>query len=204
VNLFNENTAYWASGWTVPYLLRRLGLTRAADRSAKRIESFSLQHLLDRAGLDAEVRSAAPVRDESSFFSERTFFLCSLFSFLMLCYGPPTPAILKRLFLGPLRPLVLPLTSSLARALLAFDAREDRTKDTFVFFESDGHIREVRAAGDLVCPSCGADLTGYACGSCGASYPTKDGMLFLLAPEFAYVFDDYSRSESGPVSAEHL
>lgn len=204
VSLFNENTEYWARGWTIPYLLRRLGLARAAGRSAGRIESFSLQHLLDRAPLGVEVRSVAKVREESSFLSERTFFVCSLFSFLMLCYGPPTPAILKRLFLGPLRPLALPLTSGLARQLLAFDAREDRAKDTFVFFECDGRTREPNPAGDLVCPQCGADLTGSACARCGANYPKADGMLFLLPAQFSHVFDDYARREAGPVPAEHL
>jgi ubiquinone/menaquinone biosynthesis C-methylase UbiE len=204
VSLFNENTTYWASSWTIPYVLRLLGLARPANRYARRIEAFSLQHLLGRAPLEEEIRSVAQVREETSFLSERTFFLCGLFSFLMLCYGPPTPSVVKSLFLGVLRPLALPLTSSLARRLLASDAHEDRTKDTFVFFECDGKIRESVPVGDLVCPRCGVGLTGSLCGGCGANYPQSDGMLFLLPPQFSYVFDDYSRHEAAPIPTEHL
>ncbi|MEK6225062.1 MAG: methyltransferase domain-containing protein [Chloroflexota bacterium] len=204
VSLFNENTSYWASGWTIPYVLRRLGLPRQANRRANQIERMSIQHLLDRDTLGREISAVARVREEASFFSERTFFLCGLFSFLMLCYGPPTPAVAKSLFLGALRPLALPLTSNLARRLLTFDARQDRTKDTFVFFECDGNIRQSSATGDLVCPRCGANLSGSTCSRCGADYPSADRMLFLLPPQMAYVFDDYSRHEAAPVPAEHL
>jgi uncharacterized protein YbaR (Trm112 family) len=205
VSLFNENTTYWASSWTVPYLLRRLGFVRAAHGYAKRIESFSLQHLLDRPALSREIGAVAQVREESSFLNERTFFLCGLFSFLMLCYGPPTPAVLKSLVLGALRPLALPLTASLARQLLAFDAEQDRERDTFVFFECDGTIRDFQSGkGDLVCPRCRAELTASICSQCGAKYPTVDGMLFLLPPRFADVFDDYAQHEAHPMPAEHL
>ena len=204
VSLFNENTTYWATGWPIPYVLRQLGLARAANRYANQIELKSIQNLLDRAALGREVRAVAAVREETSFLSERTFFLCGLFSFLMLCYGPPTPAAVKSLLLGVLRPLALPLTSKLARRLLTFDAHQDRTKDTFVFFECDGRIRQSLATGDLVCPRCGASLSGSACGRCGASYPSADGMLFLLPPQLAYVFEDYSRHEAAAVPAEHL
>ncbi len=205
VILFNENTTYWATSWTVPLVLRGIGAAGLAARSAKRIERRSLQHLEDGSTLDREIADVAHVRQRVSFLTERTFFFCGLFSFLMLCYGPPTPAILKGLFLGPLRPLALPLTASLARLLLAFDAGGDRTKDTFVFYECDGLMPEpVRLATDLVCPRCGAGLAGDTCDGCDARYGTADGMLFLLPPEFAQVFDDYVRHDAAPVPAEHL
>jgi hypothetical protein len=205
VALFNENTTYWATSWTVPFVLRRIGAVGLADRRARAIELHSLQHLKDRLTLDREIGDVAHVRESVSFVSARTFFLCGLFSFLMLCYGPPTPAILKRLFLGPLRPLAIPLTASLARLLIAFDAGADRTKDTFVFYECDGQTVESGPfATDLLCPRCSAGLKGDACDGCGARYGTADGMLFLLPPQFAYVFDDYVRHEAVPVPAEHL
>jgi SAM-dependent methyltransferase len=203
--LFNENTVYWASGWPGPYLLRRIGLSGLADRHARRIEQRSLQRLMERSALDGEVAAVARVREKVSFLSERSFFLCGLFSSLMLCYGPPTPAILKRAFLGPLRFVAFPLSRTLARLLLRFDAGENRAADTFVFYacEGDGSAAVERGR-ELVCPRCASDLDGARCTSCGAIYPQADGMLFLLPPQFASVFDEYARREGAPIRADHL
>ena len=203
--LFNENTVYWASGWPGPYLLRRIGLTGPADRYAKRIELRSLQRLLPRPTLDTEIAAAARIKEEASFLSERTFFLCGLFSYLMLCYGPPTPPILKRVFLGPLRWIALPLSRSLARLLIRFDAGEDRATDTFIFYECEGDRSAAADRGrELICPRCASELDGARCSSCGVIYPQADGMLFLVSPQFASVFDEYSRREGSPIRAEHL
>jgi len=182
-----------------------MGLTGPADRYAKRIEERSLQRLMERAALDGEVAAVARVKEELSFLSERSFFLCGLFSSLMLCYGPPTPAILKRAFLGPLRFVALPLSKTLARLLIRFDAGENRATDTFVFYacEGDGSV-DVARGRELICARCASDLDGARCTSCGAVYPQADGMLFLLPTQFASVFDEYARHEGAPIHADHL
>lgn len=202
--LFNENTPYWASSWAPPYLLRHLGLVSLANRYAKRVERRSLQRLKGRPELEAEIGIIVPLRQQVSFLSERSFFVCSLFSWLMVCYGPPTPAVLKALFLGPLRFIAVPLTKELGRLLVRFDAGEDRTKDTFVFFEAGDVTTAAGRTPELMCPRCEGPLDGARCTRCGTAYPVADGMLFLLPPQFAYVYDDYTASEARPMPAEHL
>ena len=130
--VFTENSRAWATGWPLPYLLRRAGLPWAADRAADRIGRRTLQSLLPLAEIDAIVASAGQVKSRASFLSERTFFYCGLFSVFLRCYGPPTPALFKRLALGPLRGLVIPTTALIARLLIEFDAAADRERDTFV------------------------------------------------------------------------
>jgi len=44
VLLFNENTPFWASGWTVPYLLRHLGLRTLAARRARAVHRTGEEH----------------------------------------------------------------------------------------------------------------------------------------------------------------
>src|SRR5206468_2848340 len=162
--LFNENTPFWASGWTVPFVLKRFGLAHIAQDFADRIEHRSLQHLVERSKLELEVQAVAPILDETSFLSERCFFLCGLFSFLMLCYGPPTPPILKRVFLGPLGWLAIPLTTRLAKLLLRFDEQQDRDTDSFVFFKCAGDVRDSRDRElRLSCPRCSSVLVDTKC-----------------------------------------
>jgi methyltransferase family protein len=203
--LFNENTPYWASGWTIPYLLRRVGLERMAARSARTYERHSLQALEPAGALTTYAEQAGQVLERTSFLSERTFFYCSLFSFSLRCTGPPTPSSWKALALGPLRAIVLPLTRTLARLLIRFDACQDRSTDTFVVFLCRTSQRRDSADDDLRCAVCGAALgPGLHCLSCGEHYPSKDGMVFLLPRELQHVFQDY-RSEAGAaISAEHL
>jgi ubiquinone/menaquinone biosynthesis C-methylase UbiE len=202
--IFNENTPFWASGWPAPYLLKRIGLGGAARRYADRIEARSLQHLVDRETLELEIAEVAPISEQASFLSERCFFLCGLFSALMLCYGPPTPPLLKSLFLGPLRLIALPLTAALAKLLLTFDGRQDRTSDTFLFFTCRGEPVTATVGSAFVCPRCGSELAATRCLGCGTVFPESDGMLFLLPAQFSYVFDDYTRHEGASIPAEHL
>src|SRR5690349_21175349 len=42
---FNENSPTWASGWPVPYLLKKIGRRERAQRAADGIEKLSLQSL---------------------------------------------------------------------------------------------------------------------------------------------------------------
>jgi hypothetical protein len=203
--MFNENTRFWATGWPGPYLLRRLGLHSVARSYAQRIERRSLQHLATRETLERTIGEAAPIIQKRSFLTEQCFFLCGLFSTLMLSFGPPTPAILKWVYLGPLRPIALPLTTSLARLLLRFDAGGDRAADTFVFFTCRGERRGPIGESPLACPRCGSDLaTSAPCVQCGTAFPTLDGMLFLLPAQFAHVYDEYVQRTGTPVPAEHL
>jgi len=203
--VFNDNTLYWASSWTVPRVLTFLGLRRLAVRAARGIEARSLQHLESRPELDREIAAVCDVIESVSFFSARSFFLCSLFSFLMRCFGPPTPAVLKRIFLGPLRPIAIPLTTLLARQILELDRRQDRSTDTYVFYVCRSREAWPSTTDEaLLCPECRSPLDGRRCGACGASYPFADGMLFVLPKRWAYLFDDYTSSRAARVPAQHL
>jgi len=207
VVLFNENTPFWASAWTIPYVLRKLGFAQGSARAARKIESESLQHL---ECIDTLCRQIAPhceIDDRSSFLSERTFFYCSLFSFFMKCYGPPTPAVVKALLLGVLRPIAVPLTRQCARTLILYDATQERSADTFVTFLCHSKYVRGRSSGDgnLLCPGCRVSLQNdNRCPKCDKTYPTRDGMLFLLPEEFAHVIDDYLSERSASIPDEHL
>jgi len=204
--VFNENTTTWATGWPLPYLLRRLGLRTAARRAAMRIERRSLQSLLAIQALDVMVESVVSVTERESFLSERTFFYCGLFSLVLRCYGPPTPALFKRLALGPFRSVSLASTRALAKLLILFDAAQDRGRDAFVEFICDGHpSSEVRAA-QFVCPSCGTGLGSRptSCAECGATFPTRDGLLFVLPTELREVLEEYSSEAAASMPREHL
>lgn len=205
VLMFNENTPFWATSGTIPYVLKRLGLRGAARRAAARIERHLMQRLVGRSTLTQEVATVMQASEES-FLSERCFFLCGLFSFLMISYGPPTPALLKRIFLGPLRAVALPLTTAVARLLVRLDAYQDRATDTFVFFHgpSRATLGPTDDPGDLLCPRCSSELGGAQCSACGASFPEADGMLFLLPSQFAYIFDEYLARGDATMPNEHL
>jgi ubiquinone/menaquinone biosynthesis C-methylase UbiE len=204
--LFNENTPFWASGWTVPYLLKKIGLDGPAARRARKIKAHSIQHLESKSALEQLVRKYGEIEDQASFMSERTFFYCSLFSFFMRCYGPPTPPLLKKAFLGPLRLLIIPMTIKLAELLISFDAYQDRATDTFVFFSYKSKLfRPMTKDQGLLCPRCEGSLNSeHRCERCGTAYSFKDGMLFLLPEEFDYIAREYSSEVAASIPAEHL
>lgn len=192
--VFNENTPHWARGWTAPYLLRRVGLRRLSNWYAERIERKSLQHLRGVEAVTEFVGRHCEICDRVSFLSEKTFFFASLFSCLMRCYGPPTPPVLKRILLGPLSRVALPLTVKLAELLIRFDALQDRSLDSFVIFLCSGRIspREEGTSSDLLCPQCRETLDEVnRCGRCAIRYAQDDGLLFLLAPDLNGIADDY-------------
>ena len=202
--LFNENTPYWASGWTRPYLRKRFGSADGAKQAAARIEKDSMQHLEHVDALAAHVRRHCTIREQRSFMSERTFFYCSLFSFLMHCYGPPTPSFLKKLFLGVLSPIAIPLTRTVARLLIRFDAGEDRSTDTFITFLCESATARAKEGNVFVCPRCGGAIGENRCASCGTTFPSSDGMLFLLPPEFESVATEYRPEAGKGMPTEHL
>ena len=100
----------------------------AAARASREIEQFHWQSSSRSSGL---TRSPGPTtRSRGRLLHDaRTFFLCAIFSFLMRCTGPPTPPRLKRIF-RPLRPLVLPLTKTLASSFGSTSFRIDRATPT--------------------------------------------------------------------------
>jgi SAM-dependent methyltransferase len=204
--VFNENTTTWATGWPLPYLLSQFGLRNAARRAALSIERRSLQSLLGIQALDAIVESVVSVTERQSFLSERTFFYCGLFSLVLRCYGPPTPALFKRLALGPFRSISLGATRGLAKLLILFDAAQDRSCDAFVEFICKGHPPFEARATQFVCPSCGAGLGSHptSCTECGATFPTRDGLLFVLPNELRQVLDEYSSEAAASIPREHL
>jgi len=204
--LFNENTPYWASGWTVPYLRKKLGSRAGSQRSADRIEAQSMQHLEHVDALTGYVKSHCEIEEQYSFMSERTFFYCGVFSFLMRCYGPPTPAFLKKMFLGALRPIAVPLTKQCARLLIRYDALEERSTDTFVMFICrTGNARAAAGSSRFVCPRCQKPLEkDDYCGACNRNFVSRDGMLFLLPDEFGDVLKDYVSERGAAIPDEHL
>lgn len=205
--VFNENSPTWASGWPVPYMLKKRGRLDESARAATEIERESLQSLEPKANLDAHVARNYEVLQSVSYMSERTFFLCGLYSYLMGCYGPPTPPTLKGPFLAkPLRWLVLPLTVDIAKLLIRYDQHQDRSTDSFIsyvcrsrqFTPATGH-------NFLVCPDCNSELAETnKCTGCGKEYSYTDGMLFLLPKQFADLQPDYNYDVSSRTLKEHL
>jgi hypothetical protein len=204
--LFNENTPYWASSWTVPYVLRGLGLGAWSRKSSDRIEAKSVQRLQTIDVLTRTISDNYEIVEQFSFLSERTFFLCSLFSFLLRCLGPPTPALAKRLSLGPFAWGAIPLTYVLGKLLLHYDLHQDRSRDTFiVFLCRSRRFRERQLAGVLACPACRGVVDDRGrCAGCAKQYEVRDGMLFLLPPELDQIRTAYSRAEAQATPTEHL
>ena len=205
--LFTENSPSWATGWPVPHMARRLGLGRYAERRAREIAASHMQQLDTVDALTRRLDALEGIERvaRESFMSERTFFRSSIFSFLMRCYGPPTPARLKKLFLGPLRWCALPLTQKLAELLIRRDALEDRSDDTFVaFLYQSRRARGGDEGPDLVCARCRSPLEGAECPRCGTRYERSDGMLFLLPDEMRFIADEYNSEHAAKIAAEHL
>jgi hypothetical protein len=201
--LFNESTPFWASAWVFPRLLARLGLRGRAQAAAERIELMHLQSLQQLHELDRAVSVSWDMRDRQTYLNARTFFRCAIFSALMRCTGPPTPSLVKRLLLGPLRWPAIPLTRAIAHRLVALDATEDRATDVYVSYVADS--RSEAQDGGFRCPRCAGDLdTSDRCRGCGHQYETIDEMLFLLPPELDHIRRDYSRSLAATVPAESL
>ena len=205
--VFNENSPTWASGWPVPYTLKKRGRLEDSLRAAAEIERESLQHLEPRTNLEAHVAASYEVIQSFSYLSERTFFLCGLYSYLMGCYGPPTPPTLKGPFLArPLRWLVLPLSVDIARLLIQYDQHQDRLTDSFISYvcRSRNYSPAVGHA-FLVCPDCHSDLTETnECTGCGNEYSCTDGMLFLLPKRLQDLQSDYNYEVSLLTAKEHL
>lgn len=206
VAVFNESTPYWASGWVKPYLLARLGLRRRAAAAIRRVSLAHLQSLEPIESIDRAVEARWHVRTRQTFLSERTFFRCAVFSALLRCSGPPTPARPKAAFLGSLRFVALPLTRRLEKTLIAYEAAQSRDRDAYVSYvvESKSWSAD-RSGSDLVCVRCdgevGADGT---CATCGHTYATLDGMLFLLTEDTSHIEQTYSPALADTVPAEHL
>jgi hypothetical protein len=205
--VFNENSPTWASGWPVPYMLKKLGRPEEAARKAEDIERHSLQSLEPRTQLDAHVAGSYEVIRSDSYMSERTFFFCGVFSFLMGCYGPPTPAILKSLLLSkPLRWLTLPLSADIARLLIRYDQQQDRATDSFISYVCRSRNFVPAPAGNhLICANCNSELTQKnQCTGCGHTYSYTDGMLFLLPEKLSDLQREYNLEVSAQTPKEHL
>jgi SAM-dependent methyltransferase len=204
--LFNENTPYWASGWPISYVSKTIGLPGFAGQFAARIERESFQELEPKTKLDSLVLKDYEIVESVSYLSERTFFYCGVFSSLMRCYGPPTPRNLKRLFLGPLRWLAIPVTTMLAKLVIRFDEHQDRSRDAFVSYMCKSrHYVAARSESYLACPSCGGELNpSNRCTKCGTQCCAEDGMLFLLRGELKYIAEEYKPHIAAKMTPEQL
>lgn len=205
--IFNESTPYWASGWAKPFLLKTLGFRGAAERAVARIQRKMIQYLEPKEAIDDLVRKDYEVVEAASYMSERTFFLCTVYSFIMHCYGPPTPQHLKGLFLSRyLRWLTIPLTTGIARMLIRYDRSQDRSKDAYVSYVCESRQPlEPRVDTYLICPRCGDQLTETdCCKGCGKQYSQIDQMLFLLPEELEYIETGYDPETARLMPREHL
>lgn len=204
--IFNENTAFWASGWTKPSLFKRLGLSKLAERASAQIENISLQSLRTAEELDSLVENCYNIIQKESFFSEKTFFYCSLFSALLFSYGPPTPKYQKLIMNGFLWPLTKVLTYQLAKSLIEFDAIQDREKDTYIIWFAKSKLTNsqlVKSKLSFICPDCHDVLKDNRCVKCGKSFAVINDMLFLLPQQFAGKISNY-QGFSGILNKEHL
>lgn len=205
--LFNENTVYWSSGWFIPYLLKSFGLRNAAKKVADRIEKFSLQALWSQSDLNILVRKYFDIIEEKSFLHERTFFFCSICSFLLFCYGPPTPKLPKKLLTNKLFwPITKSITYFMAKILIEYDALLPRNKDAFIHWVvKSKSISNKCLPKEIVfaCPDCHAILEGNKCNVCNKMFNEYDGMLFLLPKELASEIV-YTQSKENFLNREHL
>lgn len=204
--VFNENSPAWASGWPRPYVLRKLGRKDKAADAAAEIEKMSLQSLEPKQRLDEYVSKSYEVDECVSYMSEGTFFYCGLFSWMMRCYGPPTPAKMKQLFLTKLRWVALPLSADLAKLLIRYDQHQDRSTDSFISYLCTSKNYVAAAAGSyLVCADCQQQLNeANRCEGCGKEYSYTDGMLFLLPDALKDLQQGYNHELSLQTPKEHL
>jgi hypothetical protein len=146
------------------------------------------------------------IEEELSFFSEKVFFLSAVCSALLLCYGPPTPLLQKKVMNRLLGPFTRRLTYSMAKALIETDAMLPRNKDAFICWLGKSRAIGESSVGDditLVCPDCRGVLQGNQCPHCHRTFEEKDGMLFLL-PEGLVDEIVYSSNQSNQLKEEHL
>ncbi|HSE17289.1 MAG TPA: methyltransferase domain-containing protein [Pyrinomonadaceae bacterium] len=204
---FNENTPYFASAWTRPYMLEKLGRKQRAAEVSAQIERHLNQCLKPQETLDTIVNKDYEIKRRVTFFSARTFFYCSLFSYIFGCYGAPTPLWIKKLSQSKLLHwLIIPLTSDVAKLLIRFDQNEDRARDTFISYscKSRNYVPETMES-YLACPDCGAALNlSNQCAACAREYTSDDGMLFLLPQGMKDLQHEYSHELSARTPAEHL
>jgi hypothetical protein len=203
VLVFTESTRYWASGWARPFILRHLGFAEAGRKVELEIEVSHYQDLVTLDELDRIAGRGREIRSRDTCFSERTFFIASIFSSLLRCTGPPTPTIVKRLLLGPLRRISLPLTRSVARVLIRYDATLPRDRDAYVLYVLRAEAW-TSSDGSLVCPICGGAVVAFSCSSCGKEFDELDGMRFVLPPALAHIQESYDVAVANMQSAEQL
>lgn len=204
--LFNENTNYWATGWFNPYMLRLLKLNYAAVSEANKIETHNLQALRSKKQLEMIINNYYEIIKQDTFLNETVFFLCSVCSFLLGCYGPPTPRVQKLILNKVLWPVTKAITYHMAKALIEYDAVSNRSKDTIIFWIGKSKfIENIYLVNDLnlICPECSELLQDSQCEKCGRSFEEKDGMLFLLPKELEKEIY-YSLSRGMILGREHL
>lgn len=204
--LFNENTIYWANSWTKPYILEKFGFKKIAKKITNRIIEHGLQALLSEEELKLLVRKHFEVLVEFSFLKNDIFFLCAIFSSLMLCYGPPTPRLNKAIFNNIFAGFSSYLTTNLANLLITYDACLKREKDTFItWIVKSKTVTNPKMNEDisLMCPKCKYPLVGKYCSQCNTKYPEADGMLFLLNDENAEQII-YNPNKADILGKEHL
>jgi len=204
--LFNENTNYWAEGWSKPYLLRLIGLRRLAHKASDRIANHSLQTLWRKTDLGLLVRRFYEIRKEETFFHEKIFFLSSVCSALLFCYGPPTPALQKWVMNGVFAPLTKRITYYMAKALIEYDAILPRDRDVFICWSVESKQVKQNSIGDrigLVCPDCCEWLQGNRCQHCQRTFEEKDGMMFLLPKKLTEEIS-FKQDKADILGKEHL
>ena len=204
--LFNENTNYWAEGWSKPYLLKSIGLRRAALKAADRIANLSLQTLWRKAELRSLVRRFYEIQREETFFHEKIFFLCSICSALLFCYGPPTPKLQKRVMNGIFASITKRITYHMAKALIEYDSILPRDRDVFISWSLESkQVKQnfIRGQIGLVCPDCREQVQGNQCTRCQRSFEEKGGMLFLLPKELAKEIS-FNQENADVLGGEHL
>jgi len=204
--LFNENTNYWAEGWLKPYVLKSIGFKWAAQKAADQIAARSLQTLWEKPQLGILVRQFYDIEREESFFHEKVFFLSSICSALLFCYGPPTPELQKRVMNGIFAPLTKKITYHLAKALIEYDAILKRDRDVFICWSLESKQLEQNVVGDgikLICPDCRERLQGNQCVRCQRSFDEIMGMLFLLPKELTQEIP-FREEKAQLLGEEHL
>jgi len=204
--IFNENTNYWASGWIKPYLYRLIGLDSLAEKIEDKIKKRQLQSLRTIEELDLLVGNYYEIISENSFFSAKVFFYCSIFSFLLFCYGPPTPKRQKVIMNNLCWPLTRVLSFHLAKTLIEFDAIQNRDTDTYVIWSVKSNLIQPEAVNDEImfsCPDCGEILQNNYCRKCGRLFEVIDDMLFLLPNALNEKISNY-RTFSSKLDKEHL
>lgn len=201
----NENTTAWAASWMLPGLLSRLGMGRAARSTAARIEARTLQSLRTLPDLQGLVRTDFEVEAEVHYFHERTFFLAAVCSALLVCKGPPTPALPKAILNGPLRLLAHRLARRLVETLIAYDGTLPRDRDAFVSWRlRSRHVDRLTDGPLLACPDCRSALSGTRCVPCDQEIPSVDGMLFLLPRRMREEVLGGYRGPSAALGRQHL